>query len=186
MTVARNNTNENTFLWKSFINKDKDALGIIYHNCYDLLYNYGVKICSEEIVKDCIQDLFIKIYTSDNLKEIEYVEAFLLRSLRNLIFDRLPHYNKKINLDIDTLFDLTIEDYNTKQLFSHDDHDVNKQQLVTQAYNQLAPNYKQALYLRFIKRLSYIEISIVLGIKEQSAMNLISRSLSKIRKLVIK
>ncbi len=186
MTVLQNNKSENTLLWKSFINKDKDALGTIYHNCYDLLYNYGIKICSEEIVKDCIQDLFIKIYTNNNLKEIEYVEAFLLKSLRNLIFDRLPQYKREMSLNIDVLFDITIEDYHTEQLFSQDDRDVNRQQLVTQAYNQLAPNYKQALYLRFIKRLSYIEISIVLGIKEQSAMNLISRSLSKIRKLVIK
>lgn len=174
-------------LWTSFLDGDKDALGMIYTNCYNLLYNYGLKICNADaMVKDCIQDLFIKLYNNRELKNINYVEAFLLHSLRNMIFDALTQSTKEQASDIDALFDMVVDDSELKELFKDDDEYLQKVKSLADAYTSLIPNQKQSLYLRFIKGMTYKEISIVLNIHEQSAMNLVSRSLSSVRRRINK
>lgn len=49
------------------------------------------------------------------------------------------------------------------------------------AYKQLSENQRMAIYLRYIKGLSYREVAAVLEINPQSAMNLVSRTLTSLR-----
>ncbi|HJY22994.1 MAG TPA: hypothetical protein VJ279_08925, partial [Hanamia sp.] len=46
-------------LWERFQKGDRDALGKIYRNHVDFLYNYGMHFCLDsDRVKDCLQDIF--------------------------------------------------------------------------------------------------------------------------------
>lgn len=46
-------------LWKMMLRKNEDALSLLYCRHFDSLYNYGMHLCpDEELVKDCIQNLF--------------------------------------------------------------------------------------------------------------------------------
>ena len=64
-------------LWESCLTGDKEAFKEIYCRFYSLLYNYGSKLVSDkDLVKDCIQDIFIKliqnypsIYQTPNVKQ---------------------------------------------------------------------------------------------------------------------
>ena len=47
----------------------------------------------------------------------------------------------------------------------------------------LPSRQQEILYLRFVRELDYVEIGEILGINYQSAKNLLSRSLAKIRKV---
>lgn len=50
-----------------------------------------------------------------------------------------------------------------------------------EAYRLLPNNQRMAIYLRYIKGLSYKEMAEVLDINPQSSMNLVSRALTKLR-----
>lgn len=98
----------------------------------------------------------------------------------NLIFDKLS--SLKSTEDINALpFDLTIEDTSLEVLFKDNDEDIQMIKNLQEAYKQLSENQRMAIYLRYIKGLSYREVAAVLEINPQSAMNLVSRTLTSLR-----
>ena len=159
---------------------DTKPLEVLYKRHYELLLNFGLKYVSdEEFVKDCIQDLFVKLCSS-SLSPTDYVRSYLLTSLKNLIFDKLS--SLKSTEDINALpFDLTIEDTSLEVLFKDNDEDIQMIKNLQEAYKQLSENQRMAIYLRYIKGLSYREVAAVLEINPQSAMNLVSRTLTSLR-----
>ena len=59
-------------LWLLCLKGDRQAFKEMYCRFYSLLYHYGLKLVSdEELVKDCIQDIFIKIIQILRLKGSE-------------------------------------------------------------------------------------------------------------------
>lgn len=176
---------EDAGLWTLFLEGDKHSLEIIYIRHYDLLLNYGLKYnIGEHLVKDCIQDLFVKLFSSKNLKATRYVRSYLIKSLRNLILDKISVRKTEQVLDnID--FDIFVNDSALENLFSKNDEDLQVSRKLMKAYSHLSLHQKQIIYLRHIKDMSYKEIADFLGINEQSSMNLYSRTLLKIRKLML-
>ena len=145
---------------------DTKPLEVLYKRHYELLLNFGLKYVSdEEFVKDCIQDLFVKLCSSTRLSPTDYVRSYL-----------------KSTEDINALpFDLTIEDTSLEVLFKDNDEDIQMIKNLQEAYKQLSENQRMAIYLRYIKGLSYREVAAVLEINPQSAMNLVSRTLTSHR-----
>lgn len=173
------------FLWNLFVQGDKSALEILYKRHYDLLFNYGLKYYAcEYLVKDCIQDLFVKLYMAKNIKATPFVIAYLIKSLRNILFDKVNE-NKTIPItDHLITFDLSIQDSTLEKLFVKNDRDLVISKKLVQSFSKLSQNQKQILYLRYVKDLSHKEIAAIMDINEQSAMNLLSRTLSKLRKVI--
>ena len=121
-----------------------------------------------------------KAYCNETLLQFFYVRSYLLTSLKNLIFDKLS--SLKSTEDINALpFDLTIEDTSLEVLFKDNDEDIQMIKNLQEAYKQLSENQRMAIYLRYIKGLSYREVAAVLEINPQSAMNLVSRTLTSLR-----
>ena len=168
-------------LWNIMLKGDTKPLEVLYKRHYELLLNFGLKYVSdEEFVKDCIQDLFVKLCSSTRLSPTDYVRSYLLTSLKNLIFDKLS--SLKSTEDINALpYDLTIEDTSLEVLFKDNDEDIQMIKNLQEAYKQLSENQRMAIYLRYIKGLSYREVAAVLEINPQSAMNLVSRTLTSLR-----
>ena len=176
---------EDAGLWTLFLEGDKHSLEIIYLRHYDLLLNYGLKYnIGEHLVKDCIQDLFVKLYSGKNLKTTRYVRSYLIKSLRNLILDKISVKKTEQVLD-NSDFDIFVNDSALENLFSKNDEDLQVSRKLMKAYSHLSFNQKKIIYLRHIKDMSYKEIADFLGINEQSSMNLYSRTLLKIRKLML-
>lgn len=172
---------EDVALWDLILKGNIKPLEILYKRHYDLLLNYGLKYCSdEELVKDCIQDLFVKLYKSTRLSPTGYVRSYLLKSLKNILFDKLSSLRPTESLQ-DLSFDLVTDDAALEELFKDNDEDLQISKQLTEAYRSLPDNQRMAIYLRYIKGLSYKEIAAVLDINAQSSMNLVSRALTKLR-----
>lgn len=168
-------------LWKLLLKGNIKVLEVLYRRHYDLLLNYGYKFCQDkELVKDCIQDLFVKLHQSNSLSETHHVKTYLIRGIKNLLIDKLS--SMKITEDIeDVKFDLTIDDSTLTFLFNKNDDDLRLSMQLLKAYEQLPENQKVAIYLRYVRGLSYKEIAEILNIAPQSTMNLVSRALTKLR-----
>ena len=61
--------------WNRFIAGDDDAYASLYEEYVQDLYQYGLCFTSDtELVKDCIQDLFVYLYA--NRSHLDYVLPF--------------------------------------------------------------------------------------------------------------
>lgn len=171
--------------WASFINGNKQSLEIIYTKYYDQLLNYGLKLFSDpEIVKDCIQDLFVKLYSSKKIKPTMHVRPYLLKSIRNILIDKLAK-QKLLVSENDISFHMPVDEDDLEKKFGSNDEELLLLKKLLHSYDQLSDKQKQILYFRYIQELSHKEIAEILDINEQSSMNSSSRALSKLRNLLL-
>ncbi|MEG1634007.1 MAG: sigma-70 family RNA polymerase sigma factor [Rikenellaceae bacterium] len=171
-------------LWDRFRSGDKDALEEIYIQNFDFLLNYGYRYADVDIVKDNIQELFVKLYLHrDNISCCNNIRLYLARSLRNRLLDYKK--NKKVELT-DRLTSDFVFDIGSEFESEYDDIDLNNIKKVQQIFNNLSSRQREILYLRYIEKLSYKEIADLLHIECQSAKNLFVRSIAKIKELFYK
>ena len=168
-------------LWIQFLNGDETSFSQLYCLFFDDLLTYGRRVGAEnEMVEDLIQDLFLKLYQrkiilEDNTK----LRPFLYRSLKNLIYNQLLRNAKLQPLpDYDFAFDLnyTIDE----QLSLTYDQGLSDE--VHHILRGLTGRQKEIIYLRFVHEMSFEDISEIMEINIQSARNLLTRSMEKLRK----
>ncbi|WP_294627660.1 RNA polymerase sigma factor [uncultured Bacteroides sp.] len=171
-------------LWKMMSCKDESALSILYRKHFDSLYNYGIHLCSnEELVKDCIQNLFLALYNLRKYAPVRNVTSYLLMSLRNNIIAAL--HDEERNTGVEELnFELSISEEELFHLFGHDDGEMNRIHKLRQSYDKLNSNQRHAIYLRFIKEMNWQEMEEIMGISTHSCMNLVGRAIVKLRRLM--
>lgn len=168
-------------LWSKILSGDMTALSLLYKQNYNLLFNWGMRFVSdEEFVKDCIQDVFVKICSSRKLSSTPYVRSYLLTSLRNMIFDRVASAHDDVSIS-GRLFEIDDNDSGIELLFKDDDDSRMLGRRLVMAYNSLTYNQRVSVYLRYVRGLSYKEIAAVMEMNPQSAMNLVSRALKSLR-----
>ena len=173
-------------LWQSFLQGDKKALSDIFLSYHNDLYRYGKKIAgNSQIVEDCIQDLFLKLWNNKkNLKKIDSIKPYLLRSLRNHIMDSLEFKFEYqfIENEFESL-DLIV--------YSHEDFLINEQvnketiQKVVDTLNKLKPRQKEIIYLRYFQDIDFEMSARIMNMNIQSARNLLSRALQTLRDLMV-
>jgi RNA polymerase sigma-70 factor (ECF subfamily) len=173
-------------LWESFLSGDRQAFSEIYNRHYGDLFAYGMKILdNREVVKDCIHDLFVKIYTHrNNLSTTVNISFYLLRSLRNIIQNTLRDSISYKDLS-DVPFSPVEDDDLTDDFFSLSDADRANQLKLLEILKTLSDRQREIIHLRFAEELSLEEIAGILHINYQSVKNLLNRTLSKLRSAFI-
>ena len=183
--MAASSEMDDIALWGLLIKGDQKALEILYQRYYSLLLNYGLRCSTDkELVKDCIQDLFINLHQNTHINVTNItVRSYLLKALRNNLTYKLATNKEADSLD-DSVFHIPLNEDLFEQLFPKNDHDLQLARRLLVAISQLSPNQKTVLYLRYVQELSYKEIADVMDMNIQSSMNLSSRALTKLRTLI--
>ena len=168
-------------LWIQFLEGNEVAFSQLYCLSFDDLLTYGRRVGGDnEMVEDLIQDLFLKLYQKKIiLEDNTRLRPFLFRSLKNLIYNQLIRNAKLQSLpDYNFAFDLnyTIDD----QLSLI--HDQGLSDEIHHILRGLTGRQKEIIYLRFVHEMSFEEISEIMEINIQSARNLLTRSMEKLRK----
>lgn len=167
-------------VWNNFRQGDNEAFSTLFEVYLDSLYRYGLKFVQDEnLVKDCVQDLFVKLYSNrSSLSPTANPKFYLLHSLKNMIIDSLARDKRMSYISSNDLpFIATV--YYESEEESIDDEKIN--QKVQKALSVLNDRQKEAIYLKYQLDLSYEEVSQLLDINYQSARNLIHRAITKIR-----
>ncbi|WP_321518933.1 sigma-70 family RNA polymerase sigma factor [uncultured Bacteroides sp.] len=170
-----------SLLWDDFRGGNEKAFSALFNIYSDPLFRYGMKFISDEgLVKDCIQELFIKLYRNhSNLSPTDNPLLYLFKSLKNRLADVLGSRNERImympNEDLPFLVDYRFDPV--------DDQDIDEELIATfnKAMSFLTPRQKEAIYLHYQSELTYEEIAQLLNINYQSVRNLIHRAVEKIR-----
>lgn len=170
-------------LWIQFLDGNENAFSQLYCLFLDDLLTYGRRVGGDnEMVEDLIQDLFLKFYQKKIiLEDNTRLRPFLFRALKNLIYNQLLRNAKLQPLpDYDFAFDLnyTIDE----QLSLTQDQGLSDE--IHHILKGLTGRQKEIIYLRFVHEMSFEEISEIMEINIQSARNLLTRSMEKLRKEV--
>ncbi len=170
-------------LWNQLRNGDEEAFSNLFERYYSPLVNYGKTLVKgEDIVKDCVQDVFVDLWTYRyKLNEANAVKAYLLSCVRKRIArlhsrDHIFSNIKRVD-SLEFLLDFSIED----QLIIDETNAIKVEQL-NASINKLSDRQKEALYLRYHQGLSVEQVSEVLNLNYQSTKNLIHRAILQLRK----
>lgn len=185
-TMKSYNTLSDDELWSLLNgNSRRAALSVLYQRYYELLYNYGMKCYTDsELIKDCIQDVFVKLHQGKYLAPNVTVRAYLLRAFHNAFLDQLANLDKNADKFLEEGLQIPDDQNFFDEIFSLSDEDIKYTQALHNAIMALSPNQKRILYLHYVRQLSYKEIAEALNISIQSAMNLNNRALTKLRTIL--
>ena len=179
----RKDNSSDIALWNQLRLGDEEAFSSLFERYYSTLVNYGKTLMTgEDRVKDCVQDVFVDIWTYRfKLNEAIVVKAYLLSSVRKRIA-RLHHrehiFSNIKNVDsLEFLFDFSIED----RLIA-DEITAKKVEQLNKSINQLSDRQKEAIYLRYHQGLSVEQVAEVLNLNYQSTKNLLHRAILQLRK----
>lgn len=173
---------ESYIKWKLFLEGDDQAYSWIYTHYIQVLYNYGLQITPDsEIVKDCIQDVFVKIYKAKKKLTVpQNPKVYLMIALKNNIYNTFNQERLQKNYAF-SLYQ-TEEQLTVKNEFIDQEARHEEMNNIKRMMKILTPRQREVIYYRFIEELSYDDICQIMGLNYQSAYNLLQRSLQKIRK----
>jgi RNA polymerase sigma factor (sigma-70 family) len=166
-------------LWKEFRAGDLAAYSLIYRKYFFILFNYGKKISpNHELVKDCIQDLFVKIWNNrENLSDTTSIRYYLLTSLKRKLFDTLESTNNRF-LSGPDLTELEMMEAAQEE----NEYVSNQKEKVFKALKKLSKHQQRILQKKFFEDQSNQDIAADLNITVQSVYNLVFKSLRSLRK----
>lgn len=172
---------ESYIKWKLFLEGDDQAYSWIYTHYIQVLYNYGLQITPDsEIVKDCIQDVFVKIYKAKKKLTVpQNPKVYLMIALKNNIYNTFNQERLQKNYAF-SLYQ-TEEQLTVKNEFIDQEARHEEMNNIKRMMKILTPRQRKVIYYRFIEELSYDDICQIMGLNYQSAYNLLQRSLQKIR-----
>lgn len=175
-------------IWQRIKSGDLDALGTLYDQYVDTLYQYGIKLCSDsDHVNDCIHDLFLDIYKyRKNLSSTDNVEYYLLRSLKNKILKK--HKSRIIALSFNDKIDFNTAEWATssaeENIIEREWRDERSMRLTT-AMGLLTKQQKKGINLRFVEDKNYQEIADKLNVSIETARTVIYRGIKLLRQNIL-
>jgi len=172
---------ESYIKWKLFLEGNDEAYSWLYTHHIQLLYQYGLQITPDtEVIKDCIQDVFIRIYKNKNKLSIpQNVKIYLMISLKNSIYNVFSKERSEESYAFN--FYSMEEQYITENDFINEEERREQINEVKKILHVLTPRQREIIYYRFIEEMEYDEICQIMDINYQSAYNLLQRSLQKVR-----
>lgn len=179
--LTGNTAIEETLLWERFLEGDDKAYVYFYKKYMECLFSYGMQFTSDrELVKDCIQDVFVKIYKNrSNLKRTDNVKLYLFIALKNTLFNIFQKDKK--SYQIDTIEPVFSAEYTIEEQMIADEQEQERQDKMTFILESLTPRQKEVIYYRYVEGMSISEICKLMEMNYQSVQNLIQRSIKKVR-----
>jgi RNA polymerase sigma factor, sigma-70 family len=157
----------------------KSNLKSIYEEYADSLYSYGCKFTDDkELIKDCMHDVFVRLYEKGDISFIRDVKFYLLRSLKNELIRELSK-NKEFSFE-DMTFSIPSSGSTDRNILE-DEETTYMKELINKALSCLTNRQKEAIYLYYIEELDYDNICRLMNMNYQSIRNLIHRGISRLR-----
>ncbi|MBS7233783.1 sigma-70 family RNA polymerase sigma factor [Flavobacterium psychroterrae] len=161
---------------------DETSYSLLFKKYFPIAISYGKSLLSDhDKVQDCIQDVFVDIWIYRNsLSREVIVKAYVLASVRKRIarlHKRDQFFKKTVSIDSVSFY----LDFRIENELIFDSESAIRVKKLNLLVNNLPSRQKEALYLRYHQSLSVEQIAVILDVNYQSAINLLHRSLLKLR-----
>ena len=180
--MEQTNNSTDTLL-ASFQAGNMAAFSQLYDLHINILFNYGLKLTiDKELLKDCIHDIFVKLYTKkDELGTIDNLRSYLFISLKNKLCDELRRRMYMSDTAVEEVSISTPTD--VEDDYMEEEQRKNEFSLVRRLLDQLSPRQREALTLYYICLLYTSPSPEIMNMNYQSVRNLMHRGLTKLRSL---
>lgn len=181
--VNRFDAMEDSSIWEGYKNGNEEAFIYIYSKYVKSLFNYGCHHSNDrDLVKDCIQDLFISLKKKKNFGTVESIKPYLFKSLRREIIRALTKaskYSLKGDIEFFQKFDITLS---WDQKMIEDQFVEERKQTLMNSVNHLTEKQKEAVLYYFYEGFSYDEIAEIMDMTSaKTARKLIYRAIDNLR-----
>ncbi|MBO9613124.1 MAG: sigma-70 family RNA polymerase sigma factor [Dyadobacter sp.] len=173
-------------LWNDYQSGDMYALANIMQGYYSDLFHWGLRLHGErEFVKDCIQDMFVNLWktqeSSGPAGVVSNVRSYLLVALKTRILRELSkkHVTHQSMLSDEYAFSV---EFSSDLRLIDEEHEIYQVRKLEGVLNSLSGRQKELIYLRFYQSLSFEQIAEVMNLSRQSVYNLLQKSLGSLRK----
>lgn len=168
-------------IWDEFRAGSIAAFEKLYDFYSTQLYRYGRNFSNEEeIIEDCIQELFTGLWEKkERIGATTSVRFYLLRSMRRMLHRRLQQEIKNSSFPEDTSFEM---ESSPEQVFILTESDRKLQGCLLRALNGLTARQREVIFLRYYQGLSFDEIAEITDFSKKTAYNLVFIALGTLRK----
>ena len=180
-TSAINNEKSSLVLLRAYQFGDDAAFSELYSMYVQTMLNYGRCITSDvELIKDCIQDVFVKMLDRRDSLKITSVSSYLIVSLKNSLLDefRKASYNNVIELD--RAKNMHMSDDVEKAYLDAESERLGHAKIVY-LLNTLTPRQRAAFQLYYLDERKYDEIRDIMNMNYHSVRNFVHRGMIKLR-----
>ncbi len=165
-------------LWRAFKKGDRKAYEQIFDEYFPAMRQYGRSLQPDkEVLNDCIQDVFLKIWQSkENLSDVISIKAYLFRALKMRLITVQEKELQKTAVFEKEPVELSYESF----LVAWQDDEEAKQKLA-RVVQKLTKRQQEAIHLRFYEQMEYEQIGQVMQVSYQGVRNLIYHALRFLR-----
>ncbi|MFK7982653.1 MAG: RNA polymerase sigma factor [Saprospiraceae bacterium] len=169
-------------LWKQLKDGNKSALERIYSTYISSLLKYGRKFSrNDQVIEDCIQDLFIELWKNrEGLGMTDSIQRYLLVALRRKVIRHIDKSKKRVSDTEPTELDFEVVIAVDQKLIALELSEERAAQ-VKAAMGNLSKRQKEVIYLKYVSGLDYEDIGEIMGLNYQSVRNLVSGALKKLK-----
>ncbi len=173
-------------IWQAMKGGDHEAVCWMMEKFYQVLYRYGLKLSAgdETLTKDCIQEVFIKLWNNrSGLGDVTLIKPYLLTTFRRRLIDGLAvRHPARMPLpgEEDATFPQAIT-YSCEDDLIRDQERERTGNRLALALDKLPKRQREAVYLRYYENMEYPQIAQVMALKERSVYNLVHEGLNKLR-----
>lgn len=160
---------------------DQSAFMSLYNMYAEMLLNYGLCITTDkELVKDCVQDVFVKLISKAQQLQVLKITSYLLISLRNRLLDEFRRKNYMTETAVEDIrFSKSIEDVENCYIQEEKMYRVSCK--VKTLMQELTPRQRQVFTLYYIEERKYEDICQIMQMNYHSVRNLVHRGMLKLR-----
>lgn len=157
-----------------------------FSELYDLyvqsLYNYGMKLTQDqELLKDCIHDVFVKVYTKRNEKHtINNLSSYIFISLKNRLLDEFRRNTFADDSEVEC-YDYRRASEGVEQDYLKTERELFQTAKVAHLMNHLTRRQRQAITLYYLEERKYDEICDIMKMNYHSVRNLMHRGMLRLR-----
>ena len=165
-----------------FCSGDDKAYAELYDMYIQMLYNYGLKLTSDqELLKDCVHDVFVKVYLKRNDKNaIKNLCSYLLISLKNRLLDEFRRQTFTTPNEVEEYeYRRAAEDVERDYICQ--ERSLFQTEQVTHLMQNLTRRQRQAITLYYLEERKYEEICKIMQMNYHSVRNLMHRGMLKLR-----
>ncbi len=181
--MATNHLKERTkALVARFCDGDEQAFAELYDMYVHVLFNYGIRLTEDqELLKDCIHDVFVKVYKKrDEQLPIRNFASYLIISLKNRLLDEFRRQAFSTDTEVE------VYEYRRAADDVEDDYLAMEQErlqtaLVGRLMHSLTRRQRQAITLYYLEERKYDEICDIMQMNYHSVRNLMHRGMLKLR-----
>jgi len=163
---------------------DEVALASLMRMYYDNLYHYASRFTKDkELIKDCIQEVFISLWQRrESIGGIISPKFYLLRAIKNKTLKALHKNLSEISSpgfeEYEFLYEFSIEKIIIERQISEE-----KARKLRTTLSLLSKRQQEIIYLKYYQYLDQGQIADLMNIGRQSVYNLLHEAIQKLRSL---